>query len=275
MKKFFFLIILIFLSVSLVQAQSFSGREKQINIDPPGKFLKAGEYLEYSVEWLGIPAGKIILKVEGIVNFSGHQCYHISGRALPNRFFANFYDVEHEVHSYVDTTTFQPLRFEKLRCIKNQTNDTVIDFDWVGEKATSSSKGTDLDVVISSLQPQINQQNLTTNTITKDTQDLLSSLYYFRLHDIQAGKSYQINIYYNQRNWPVSVETEEPYLREIHKQGTFSIFAAAVSSTITHFILGKHKFIVYFTADSRRIPLEFDVGTDIGFIRCRLQSVPI
>ena len=273
-KAFFCLVALIFLFASLTWAQNFRGREKQIRIDPPGRSLKAGEYLEYSAEWLGIPAGEIILKVEGIVKFSGHQCYHISGRALPNRFFSHFYDVEYEVNSYVDTATFQPLRFEKRRRIKNQINDTIIDFDWVGKKATFNSEGTDLVVVISSLQPQISQQNPTTNVITKDTQDLLSSLYYFRLHDIEAVKNHQINIYYNQRNWPVSVETEKPFLKEIRKQGTFSVFTASVNSTITDFILGRHKFIVYFTADPRRIPLEFDVGTAIGFIRCRLQKIP-
>lgn len=268
------MIALIFLSVSLAWAQNFRGREKQIRIDPPGRSLKTGECLEYSAEWLGIPAGKIILKVEGIVNFSGHQCYHISGRAIPNRFFAHFYDVGYEVNSYVDTTTFQPLRFEKRRRIKNQINDTIIDFDWVEKKATFNSKGTNLDVVISSLQARISQQNPITNTITKDTQDLLSSLYYFRLHDIGTTKSHQINIYYNQRNWPVSVETEKPFLKEIRKKGTFSVFTISVSSTITDFILGRHKFIVYFTTDPRRIPLEFDVGTAIGFIRCRLQKIP-
>ena len=273
-KTFFCLVALIFLSASLAGAQSFKGREKQIKIDPPERSLKTGEYLEYSAEWLGISAGKIILKIEGIVNFSGHQCYHISGRTLPNSFFSHFYDVEYEVNSYVDTITFQPLRFEKRRRIRNQINDTVIDFDWVGKKATSNSWGTDLDVDISPLQPQISLQNPTTNVITQDTQDLLSSLYYFRLHDIETIKSHRINIYYNQRIWPVSVETEKPFFKEIRKKGTFSVFTASISSTITDFILGRHKFIVYFTVDSRRIPLEFDVGTAIGFFRCRLQKIP-
>jgi hypothetical protein len=273
-KTFLCLIILIFLPVSLAWAQNFGGGVKQIKIDPPERSLKVGECLEYSAEWLGIPVGKIILKVEGVINFSGQQCYHISGRALPNSFFSHLYDVEYEVNSYIETATFLPLRFEKRRLIKNQVNNTTIDFDRVGKKAISSSQGTDLDVVISSSQLQIGQQIPVTDVIMQDTQDLLSSLYYFRLLDIGELKSHQINIYYNQRNWPVKVETEEPFLKEIRKQGTFSVFTASVSSIITDFILGKHKFIICFTADSRRIPLEFDAGTDIGFIRCKLRQIP-
>ena len=267
------LIVLIFLSVSLARAQNFRGREKQIKIDPPDISLKADECLEYSAEWLGIPAGKIVLKVEGVVNFSGRQCYYLSARLFPNRFFANFYDVDYSAHSYVDTATFQPLHFERRKRINNQVNITTIDFDWVKKKATFTSNGKIINVAIFTLQPPVSQQNPTTNVITAKTQDVLSIFYYFRLHDIEIVKNYRANIYYDHRSWPVSVEIEKPFLKAIRKKGAFPVFTASVSSGITDFIFGRHKFVVCFTADSRRIPLEFDVGTAIGFIRCTLRKL--
>ena len=274
MKKIYFcLFFLILFCFNLVWAQNFAGRKKQIIVEAPGKSLKVGEYLEYSVEFLGMPMGSVILKIEEITNFSGHQCYHFSGRLLTNKISAHFYNFEYEVNSYVDTTTFQPLFFQKKRRIKNKIDFVEVNFDWKEKKAISSYKWIDQDSANSALEFQTGQNKAASNTIADDTQDLLSSFYYFRLQDVKVAESLPVNIYYNQKNWPISITIEKPFLKEIRNQGTFSVFGASVNSAIVNFILGDKQFIVYFTTDHRRIPLEFDVGTNLGFIRCRLKKM--
>jgi len=81
------LIILFFGLIRIIYAQDFKDKPPQdIIISPPQKEFRAGETLEYSVEWLGIPVGKIILKNEETAVINGNECYHIAGRVMTNRF---------------------------------------------------------------------------------------------------------------------------------------------------------------------------------------------
>ena len=271
------LLLIIFFLVLFQQtlfAQNFTQKKERLVIESPQALLKSGEYLRYSAEWLGIPAGIVTLRVSGIEKFKGRDCYHIIGRAVPNKFFASFYDVEYIVHSYIDVESKQPSRFQKIRRRKDAINDTTIDFDWGKNKATFTSKGSDVGLEISNLRDKINKDIPISDNITKDTQDLLSSIYFFRLLKIEGDHAYSFNIYYAQRVWPILVNVGAPYLRDFRKLGTFRVFKVSVGSIITDFILGKHNFGIYFTADFLRIPLEFEVGTAIGYIRCRLQKLP-
>ena len=53
------------LLVPQCHAQNFIGKKEKIVIAEPEKSLRIGERLEYSVEWLGVAVGKIVLHVEG------------------------------------------------------------------------------------------------------------------------------------------------------------------------------------------------------------------
>jgi len=46
-----------------------------------------------------------------------------------------------------------------------------------------------------------------------------------------------------------------------------------MDSTLGEFIMGNRDMLVYFSADSRRIPIEFKFGTGIGFIRGVIQDI--
>lgn len=52
------------------------------------------------------------------------------------------------------------------------------------------------------------------------------------------------------------------------------VFKAVMDSELSEFILGKSKMVVYFTADSRRIPIEFKFGTGIGSVQGKIKSIP-
>ncbi len=63
-----------------------------------------------------------MLKVEGITTINNYECYHITAKVIPNRFFQHFYDLEYKVHSYIDKQLYYTRRFEKIRRMNKQYN---------------------------------------------------------------------------------------------------------------------------------------------------------
>jgi len=275
MKNIGSLCVILFFSLNpLLYAQNFTGKKQVIAICAPQEALDTKEALQYSVEWLGIPVAKIILKTEGIEYIKGYPCYHVTAVAIPNRFLKRFYDIEYKVHTYIDTRFFFPRRFEKSRRINNEFNEVIIDFDQEKNRAAFLSKGSNITFKISPLRTTIEASNPVTAVIPYGAQDLLSSFYYFRHIDIKENQSYPINIYYNQRNWPMNMKVGEPFRREIRKKGTFYVVKVSPDAELNDYILGKRGFSVYLTTDSRRIPLEFKLETALGPISARIQDLP-
>ena len=267
------LALVFFSAVCATQAQNFKGKpQREVITAGPQDSLRAQETLEYSVEWLGIPVGKIILKTEEIVAIDNRKCYHLSAVSFPNSFLRHLYDLEYQVDTYIDVETLYPRRFTKTRRINKKVNYVVIDFYQRQKKATYKSWGTSDYINISRSRGEMSIKP--TADIPEGTQDLLSSFYYFRLLKIDKGRSYPLNVYYQQTNWQISMNVEKFFLRELRKKGTLETIAVSITSSLNDFILGKHKFLVYLTADSRRIPLEFKVGTAMGPIHGIIQKLP-
>lgn len=273
-KSLAFSIISIIGAQSLVLAQNFAGKKEVLSISSPEKSLRDKEDLVYNIEWLRIPIGIIRLNLSGIEKIEGYECYNITAKARPNNFFSKFYDVEYTVHTYVDKKSFYTRRFEKTRRVKNKTTKTIINFDWEKQRADVKDEGDAPGVIISPVREKVGAKKATTAEVLTGTHDLFSSLYYLRLLDLKANNSYAINIYYGKKNWPLSVKIGEPFLKEIRKKGSFVVFKAVMDSELSEFILGKSKMTVYFTADSRRIPIEFKFGTGIGSVQGKIKSIP-
>jgi hypothetical protein len=90
--------------------------------------------------------------------------------------------------------------------------------------------------------------------------------------DLKENSSYTINIYYDERNWEVKFKVGQPFLKEIRKKGTFPVFEIIMNTELNEFILGKSDLILFLTADRRRIPTEFKLGTGLGTIHGKIRS---
>jgi len=221
--------------------------------------------------------GKIILRAVGIENINGHECYHINAQSFPNRFFRRFYDIEYKVDTYIDTKTFYPQRFEKTRRIKDIFTYVIIEFNREKNEAIYhyySPKGPSEVFDFPSLRREMVANEIITIKVPPDAQDLLSSLYYFRLQNIKEDTVYSLNISYHSKNWPVEIKIEKPFLRDMHKKGTFAVIELSPSSELNDFILGRRGMRVYFTVDSRRIPLLFTLNSAVGIIRGVICDLP-
>jgi hypothetical protein len=148
----------------------------------------------------------------------------------------------------------------------------LINFYPEQRRAIYKTWGTRLAVNFSKRKEEVIQ--MPTEEIPPGTQDLLSGIYYFRLLKVQSGKMYPINIYYSQSNWPIEMNVEKSFVKEMRTRGAFQAFSVGITSDLNDFILGKRKFSVDLTADARRIPLEFKFGSAMGSIRGVIKSVP-
>lgn len=233
--------------------------------------LELGETLEYNTEWLGLPVGKAVLKVVGIEKVDNHDCYHIVAEAVPNDFLKRFINLQYKVDTFIDMRLLCSRRFEKLRRMNEGTNHVVITFDQEAGKASYASEGGAEAVVLSEDMRTLYEKVPVTYDIPFKTQDLVSAFYHFRLLAIKENTDYAVNIYYSERNWKTHFKVGEPYKQDFRKMGTLNIFTVKISSELNDFIIGKRGFTVYFSNDSRRVPVEFIFNTAVGPIRCLLR----
>ncbi len=254
-------------------AQNFKGTANaQLAVPPPLAQLGAGEELQYFVEWLGVPVGSIVLKQHGVVKVRGFDCYHISAQSRPNRFLRKIVDLEYRVHSYLDTRTLESRRFIKTRRINKQFNLVYIEFFPEQKRAVWRSWGRSEVVKFSKRRESMEVEP--TQRIPRGTQDLLSSFYYFRLQPCAQGTKLPVNIYYNRANWPVDMLVERVFLKDFTRRGSVEAIEVAITSRLNDYILGKRKISFCVTADERRIPVSFRIGTSIGSITGVIQELP-
>jgi len=272
MKKAVILIAVIFCLASAAYTQDFRSNKEKYTIPKADKALKMGETLNYRMEWLGVPMGNITLKIEGIKKINGRDCYHITARAVPNRFFAKLYDVEYIVHTYIDVQTFNTMRFEKTRRMKKDFNYVEIDFDWEKQEARYKTQGSAYTIELSKARSEILSDTPNTLKIMNGVQDLFSSFYCLRLMDLEEGKAYKLMVYYDQKHWQLDIKPEEPFLRDIRDKGSFVVFGVSINSKLNEYVLGRRDIHVYLTADTRRIPIEFKFHTGIGLIRGKIRN---
>ncbi len=278
MKKIICALILILISVTNLAAQDFSKKiEEPIEISAPLDSLTEGETLEYSVEWLGIPIGIIILKVEGRENINGNLCYHLSAKAIPNKFFRKFYDMEYNIHSYLDCKKLTTRRFEKIRRIKDAL--VYVEVQLYPEKKEAkytyySPSGPMKTVEFPSLKEKVISNLSETIAIPGEMHDILSALYYFRLLKVDLNQNYTMQIAYERKNWIVSMKIEKLFRKDIYRKGNFSLMQVSPDSDLNNLVLGKRKIYVTFTTDSRRFPVEFKLYSNAGFIRGIIKNPP-
>ncbi len=266
-----FLFSAIFIHSLLAQNFAEKPREK-ISLSEPQKSLVKGETLEYSLEWLGIPSGVITFNVVGRFNYKGRECYYLKLWAKLNSFFARFYNVEYSIESFVDVEHFYPYYYIKKSRFRNKLYIETIEFDRLANTAKTTIDGIPEDLIDSPLKNKIKQPR--TSLINEKSLDPLSAIYFLRLQDIVPNQETAFFIYHDHSNWQVSLKSGTPYLRDLRRIGTRAIIELTPQSSLTSFVFGKNHANIYLTTDSRRIPVEFNINTAIGFIRARIKKIP-
>ena len=153
--------------------------------------LQVGEKLTYSVRWMGIEVGSAQTEVKEIIEWEGHSVYHIVTNAQSNRFLSVFYEVKDEMHSYVDVKSLYTWKFVKHQKEGHYRAEEEMVYDQEKGLATYHSL----------LNGSTKQME-----IPKQAQDSLSVLYFFRLQNLEIGKSVFIPVNADEKNWNLEIK---------------------------------------------------------------------
>ncbi|MFA5271017.1 MAG: DUF3108 domain-containing protein [Candidatus Omnitrophota bacterium] len=204
------------------------------------------EKLLYGISWLGIPAGRMNLEVKDIEKINGRDYYRLVCNAGPNNFFSFFFKSKYILETYVDVESALPLKSSRKRLPKGEI-DEIITFDRNNKIA------------------QINDGKAVKEiALTQNSHDLLSFLYYFRVHGLESGKKYDFDIVYGGKSWPVEMTTQGFCQLRLRDGKRIRVIAVKLSSALILEIMGNKDLEAYVSADLKRIPVFFTVKTKMG-----------
>ena len=137
----------------------------------------------FKVSYAGfIPLGKGVVENKGIEDFGKEEAYHLKATAWPNsliNFLGN--KIEAEAHSFIDADKFYTLRFiAKVRISGETKEEKTIVYDQ--RKHTMEKDGEEREILPS-------------------THDPLSLLFYLMQQGLSLGKTIDLNINTNQKNY--------------------------------------------------------------------------
>ncbi len=207
-------------------------------IPPPKDILRVGERLKYEIKWMGMTAGEATLWVKEIVSYEGRQAYHVISTVESNKMISKIYKVRDEVHTYIDCENFSSLRFEKHMREGGYKCDEAMEYD--PESGIAIYRKADKRLAM---------------TIPKNTQDALSCLYFYRIQDIEIGKSSFMNVNTDEKNWKLEVKALEKQTVRVSNQGMFNSFVVEPLAQFKGVFIKKGRMQIWFSADERRLPL--------------------
>jgi hypothetical protein len=209
------------------------------------KTFEPGEKIVYTLRYMGLPAGKAIVRVEEIAEFNKRKVYVLSGRARTSDFLSFFFEVEGRIRSYMDVDKLYSLYFEEeSQASGHRKNKKVLVFN---------QKDLFLEVEGERVR------------ILPDTQDPLSTFYLLRLLDMKKLKTgFEINIKSRKRDRTLVVrfqgkkELKTPFGKL--KTIKISLHLKPVKATSRHEISG----FIWFTDNKKRIPILVELKTKAG-----------
>jgi len=236
------------------------GSAEKIEIKPPLKELCVGERFTYKAEWLGLDVGILTLSVKGIKEINGRKVYHIVGSATSAPLISKIYKVNDEISTYIDVEKLYPVRFEKKQREGGYVTDEYTDFDHKKGKAIYFSK-------INKTKKEF--------SIPKMVQDPLSSIYYFRLQELNGGKSIFANVNLDEKNYLLEAKIRKKGIVNIKGIGEWKGFMVEPLPWFQGKIKRKAKATIWFSADERRIPLIVTTTSIplVGTVHIRLQKI--
>jgi hypothetical protein len=207
-----------------------------------------GESLVYELSWLGIVGGTAELRVDAPFEHEGTLAYRFSSRARSNAFFSKIYTVDDRIESLVDARTFRTLRFEKHLLEGGKRREELVRFDPLRNVAEE-------DGVAMPTPPEV--------------LDALSALYFVRTLDLAVGKTLQVPVHADGRNYDLSVDV---LARERLRTpfGDRMAWKVEPHQQYEGVFAKKGRLWVWISDDAGRLPLLMRSSLTIGSIAARL-----
>ncbi len=226
------------------------GPTGELSVPPFG----VGEKLSFEIKYGFVSAGTAIMGIPRTVMERGHECYQIVSVAESNSFFSVFFTVKDVAESFLDVRELVPRRFEKrLREGEFRAHDMVL-FDHERHVALYPNKK---DRLV---------------PISANTQDILSSLYYVRMLELEVGRSVFIENHADKKNYPLEIKVLKRERVDV-PAGRFDCIVVEPVMRGAGLFSHKGRLTVWLTDDDVRIPVLMKSKVMIGSISAVLTDV--
>jgi hypothetical protein len=245
MKKYFLLLILLALDVSV----AFSQELKDIN-EP---VFKSGEQLSYKFKYGFITGAEGTLRVEDGEKIDGHPTYHIIADGKTAGTFDFFYKVRNRYESFIDRTTLLPYLYIENRKEGSWKHTDRVKFNQaegkiVANKGTFQTKG--------------------------KTFDFVSAYYFARGLDIskmKVGDKFELPYFLDDGVYTLSITYTG---KEVVNSAIGKFRCLKFNPTIIagHIFKKDSKLYLWITDDNNRIPVKANVGLIVGSVTMELTN---
>jgi hypothetical protein len=243
------------LAVLLVVSRlTYSQEASSGHLDPklreiPDHNFAVGEYLEYSVHFGRMSAGRGALSLAVGDTLHGRPTYLLTSRLWTNDFFSGFYRVDDVMKSWLDQRGIFPWRYErtiregKFKAFRKAIFDPLY---------TRAFEGKD------------------TLAVPSYSQDVLSIIYYVRTLELTVGQQIDLDSYVDKKVYPLRLTVEK---RETIKvpAGKFECLLLVPGKQPGSKIEPKGEMWIWLSCDDRRLPVRIQSRAALGSVKMELD----
>ncbi len=224
--------------------------------------FQAGERLRYEVNWKPLfmlpafKAGEISFEI-GESQYQGRPAFNISMDAISaGRLIevANL-EVRNRFESIIDRKSFQSYRILKKTRQSKRKRDTLTVFDYL-------KNSTWLRELDASTDPPKQLRNQTIPGIPGPLTDVVSVFYAIRVHRLESGREYTLNLSDNGRAREMRVQVQEREKVETGI-GKFDAFKLEAQGGI---FSGGRSLRIWYSKDRLRMPVKFEADVKFGTV---------
>jgi len=225
----------------------------EIAIPPFG----VGERLTFEIKYGFVSAGAAVIGIPEIARERGRDCYHIVSVAESNAFFSVFFPVRDVVESFLDARELVTIKFEKRLSEGDFRAHDLVIFDHDRHVAIYPGSGEERDRLV---------------PLALDAQDILSSLYYVRMVDLEVGTSVYIENHADKKNYPLEIKVLGRERVDV-PAGTFDCLVVEPVMRVAGLFRHKGSLKVWLTDDDRRVPVLMKSKVLIGSVSAVLTTL--
>ncbi len=217
--------------------------------------FEVGERLEFSISWIGIPAGTAVLEIPEKVEIDGREAFHVMSRSWSNDFVSIFYKVNDRVDGYMDAEDLTSIRLTVRQREGKHRSDKEMIFDRENSRVEFTKNG-----------------KKKTFEVPPTVYDSMSALYLLRTFDLTSGSDIKIDTFSNGKLYNVTVKVLGREKVTV-AAGTFD--TVKVRPILKHNDLFKNrgKIFIWLTDDEYRIPVMVRTKIKIGHITAELSKL--
>jgi hypothetical protein len=218
------------------------------------------ERFNLDVSWGLIAVGKATMSVDKIVMFNGRPAYHLVTEARSNPFCDTFYVVRDVNESWLDARTLTSLGYSKKLREGHFFRDEWVLYD--RDAGTFVARRTNKD----------GSYAIRVGTIPAQVQDVLSSVYFVRAHELPKGGRVVVDVN-TPDNWPLAVNVTK---RETVKVPAGKFRAVLVEPAMRReglFIQKGKRLRLWLSDDPARRPLMMKVEVFFGHVTAVLREM--